>query len=84
MKVRVDRVMLAGQFIVAHPGIHEELAHYAPSAELLQDAVDRNLVDLPTGADGVDNLLGPQGPGGGPENLQQSQAHRSDSQALLG
>jgi hypothetical protein len=45
IKVRVDRMVLAGQFIVAHPGVHEESAHYAPAAKILQDAVDCHLID---------------------------------------
>ena len=35
MKMRVNRMVLTGQFIVAYPGVHEEPAHYAPVAEIL-------------------------------------------------
>lgn len=77
-------MVVAGQFIVAPSGAHEESAHYPSAAKILQDPVDRHLIDPLPGANCFYNLLGPEGTRGSSKNLQDRQAHRSGPQAFLG
>jgi hypothetical protein len=74
LKMGVGRVVLTGQFIVAHPILQSQATHHATAAEFLQDAVNRDLIESAAGPDGRQNLPGPQGPGRRPQNLQDRQA----------
>ena len=66
LEVGVGRMVLAGQFKMAHPGLQGEFAHHAPPGKILQDPVDGDLIYPAAGADQLQDLPGPEGPGASP------------------
>jgi len=84
LEMGVGRMMLARQFKMVHPAFQGELPHYTPAAKILQDTVYGDFIYPAAETDGFQNLLGPEGAGGLPQNLQERQAYRRDPQALLG
>jgi hypothetical protein len=74
LEVGVGRMMLAGQFVVGDPVLDGQAPKQAPVAKIIQDAVNCNFVHPAPGPDGGQNILGPQGPACGSQDLQDRQA----------
>jgi hypothetical protein len=74
LEMGVGGVVLAGQLIVGDPLLNSQTPENAPAGKFVQYAVNGDFVDSTLSPNGFQNFLGPQGPGRGPQDLQNGQA----------
>jgi len=84
LKMGVGRVVLAGQLIEGGPVLHGQPPEEAPAGKIVQDAVNGHLIHPAAGPDHLQDFLGPQGPGRGPQYFQNSQAQGRNLHSLPG
>ena len=84
LEMRVGRVVFAGQLIVGGPVLQGQTPENPPAGEIVQDAVDGDFIDPALRPDRLQDLLGPQGFGSGPQDLQDRQAQGRGLYALAG
>jgi hypothetical protein len=84
LKMGVGGVVLAGQLIEGGPVIHGQPPEKAPAGKIVQDAVNGHFIHPAAGPDHLQDFLGPQGPGRGPQDFQDGQAQGRGLYPLAG